>query len=430
MKKKCLYIRTDICEDFIAIGGSIGHSLGVINNFIDKFDVTVFFSMNSKILCLPSVVFYKLHIFPAFYLVRWRFWYLRWRLQCIFSTFSFFLQIIFYTYKQSFSFIYQRYSILNATGVLLSKYKKVPLVLEYNGSEAYWFEPRATDPWYHRWFSFKRLSYAIEAINVQHAHTIVAVSQALKDDLVARGVQAEKIIVNPNGVEENIFHGAYAMQKQNALRMQYHLEDTFVFGFIGTFGHWHGIEMLAEIIPALCDHYSQVRFFLIGDGSLRHFLEEKMASYIQKGLVILTGAIEQHKAPEYLSVCDAFLCPTRPNADGSRFFGSPTKLFEYMSMAKPVIASDLEQLTEILNPAFKVNNATDVSILQKQGVTNQIGILVPPLDAQGFVKACQLCLSLSDKERKKIGDNARNEVLQKYTWKKHVERIINHITCI
>lgn len=419
-----IYLRTDICRDLLNVGGSIGHTLGVIqklslNNSVFVFSSVFFQSLQNG----RKVSFRKLKNYPFFSFLRWRLNYLRWRLECIFSNIFFTLQIFFKMRDKKFYFIYQRYSVLNCSGVLLSWYKKIPLILEYNGSEAYWFNPLSIAPWWERKFAFKRLSYWIEDLNLKHAHQIVVVSQALKDDLVTRGVDQKKILVNPNGVEEKIFNEGRLMQERQTIRQQCGLEESFVFGFIGTFGHWHGIPMLEKIIPLICDKYKHAKFLLIGDGSLKALLESNLQEYIKNGSVVLTGKIEQHKAPEYLAACDAFLCPTAPNADGTRFFGSPTKLFEYMSMAKPVIASDLEQLSEVLAPGFKISEHTAAI---KLSVRSEVGILVPPLDVQGFVKACELCLSMSEADRKKLGENAREKVLAQYTWSKHVERIMEH----
>lgn len=419
-----LYLRTDVCLDDVNSGGSIGHSLGVIRNFKKQYRVLIYSSAMRNVFKDKNIFFNELKVWPIFILLRWRFNYLRWRLESFFSTFFFFFQIFPFLKKHKINFIYQRYSILNFTGVLLSWDKNIPLILEYNSSEAYWFKPLQSDPWYKRWFGFSRLSDWVEDLNLKYASQIVAVSQALKDDLISRGIDSEKILVNPNGVEEQTFSGAKLMKKRISIRERYNLEDSFVFGFIGTFGHWHGIGMLEKIIPVICKKHPKAKFLLIGNGSLREPLKIVIKKYIDNGQVILTGKIAQYLAPEYLAACDAYLCPTAPNADGTRFFGSPTKLFEYMSMAKPVIASDLEQLSEVLAPSFKVSKNTSVTSLV---VKNKVGVLVSPLDVQGFVKACELCLHMSKQEREELGENARDKVLKEYTWKKHVERILERI---
>lgn len=117
-----------------------------------------------------------------------------------------------------------------------------------------------------------------------------------------------------------------------------------------------------------------------------------------------------------------FLSPTKPNADGSRFFGSPTKLFEYMSLGKPVIVSDLEQLAEVVAPAIKTGQRCDV-------VANQVGLTVPPGDVAGFVGAVHAMVNADEASREKLGANARAKVLREYTWQKYVERIMEFSSC-
>lgn len=201
------------------------------------------------------------------------------------------------------------------------------------------------------------------------------------------------------------------------------LNKRYVFGFIGTFGPWHGINILKEIIPILVQKYPGMHFMLIGDGVLKKDLERYFEQLGIMAAVTFTGVVAQYKAPEYLATCDAYLCPTQPNPDGTRFFGSPTKLFEYMSMAKPIIASDLEQVGEILSPAFKITKNT-----QKLDVVDkEVGFLVDPLDIAGFIKACEWCYALPGSAQIKMGNNAREKVLDKYTWSQHVQRIVTRL---
>ncbi len=421
--RKFLYLRTDICANEITLGGSVGHTLGVLQGFqMCKYQPIVFSSAIQSVLKKKKYTHvYVLKPLPVF-LLRWRFNYLRWRLECFLSTLIFSFTVL-GCWKHSYVFVYQRYSILNFSGVLLSLFKGIPLVLEYNGSDAYWFDKTESDPWYERWFCFRRLSYGIERYNVKKAHTIIAVSQALKDDLIKQGIKQEKILVNPNGVDATVFDSSLYKEEKIMIRETYSLESKFVFGFIGTFGFWHGIEVLEKLIPEVVDKNQNVHFLLVGDGALKAGLEEKIRELGLAQFVTFTGKIAQDKAPHYLAVCDAFLCPTQPNKDGTRFFGSPTKLFEYMSMAKPVIASELEQLSEVISPAVRVNKDF---LHEYPTITNELGFLVDPLDSEGFVKACLLCAQMPEQDRAKMGVNARAKVLQQYTWEQHVKRIIDH----
>lgn len=419
-----LYLRTDICRDRVPLmaGGSVAHTLGVLHGFgvinsrLLIFSARRISSVAEQYACIKLRLPLWTYVFS-----RWKFWYLQWRLDAFYSSVSFFVQIIKNKETKKCTAIYQRYSILNCTGVLLKKYFRIPLILEYNGSEAYWFSPSRQEPWYIRWFAFQKISYFVERINLHDADRIVVVSQVLADDLVLKGIDTKKIIVNPNGVDQNIFNKDNLVMQKERLRSGFGLQGKYIFGFIGTFGHWHGINVLKEIIPPLVKKIENVHFLLIGDGVLKKDLEIYFQQLDLLHAVTFTGLIEQVQAPEYLAVCDAYLCPTQPNPDGTRFFGSPTKLFEYMSMGKPIIASDLEQVAEVVSPAFKVTGFTEnLSV-----VTTQVGFTVNPLDTLGFTKACELCFSLSEQDRDKIGKNAREKVLQQYTWVQHVQKIIN-----
>ncbi len=108
-------------------------------------------------------------------------------------------------------FIYQRMSIGNISGVTLSRRFKLPLVLEYNGSEAWvarnWGQPLV----------FQRLAEDTEECALRHAHLVVTVSDVLKDELIARGVEPERIVMYPNCIDPAMFDPA-RFGEQNAPR--------------------------------------------------------------------------------------------------------------------------------------------------------------------------------------------------------------------
>ena len=399
--KSILYLRTDLTTQKIVAGGSVAHTLGVIGGFLKK---------KIKIDCATSFMAEQIHglhpqdvqkLSVPRLLQR-----IPWRILSFILSFVYFFQAKKLVKKHAeITILYQRYSLLNCTGLLLRWWYSIPLILEFNGSE-YWID--------HNWsgksrFKFSWLVRLIERYNIRYADYIVVVSQVLKDNLLKEGVKAKKILVNPNGVNPDVYNAAVLTSSRACIRKKFHIDDMFVFGFVGTFSICHGINVLKDIIPSVVAQHPQVHFLLIGDGPLHRELEEYVyKKRVAKKHVTFTGMVPQHEARKFLAACDAFLSPTQPNKDGSRFFGSPTKVFEYMSMAKPIIASDLEQLTDI--------------------VKADGGILVKPGDKRGFVLAAQSLLKKDKHALDAMGECARKRVIERYTWDIHVQHILDFVT--
>jgi glycosyltransferase involved in cell wall biosynthesis len=184
-----------------------------------------------------------------------------------------------------------------------------------------------------------------------------------------------------------------------------------VFGFIGTFGPWHGAEVLARAFvqllsdaPALKD---RVRLLMIGDGPRRAATEAIIREARLSTAVHFTGRTRQEDGPAHLAACDVLLSPHVPNHDGTPFFGSPTKLFEYMAMGKPIIASRLDQIGEVL---------TD----------NVTALLVSPGDTDELAAAMRALLD-DPQRRARLGAAARREAVANHTWLEHTRRILDRL---
>jgi glycosyltransferase involved in cell wall biosynthesis len=106
----------------------------------------------------------------------------------------------------------------------------------------------------------------------------------------------------------------------------------------------------------------------------------------------------------------------------SRFFGSPTKLFEYMAMGGGIVASDLEQIGEVLSPALRANAV----LHDTTGVTTERAMLCTPGSLDEFV-AATLFLVRHPEIAVKLGINARNAIESEYSWARHVERLWSFI---
>lgn len=300
--------------------------------------------------------------------------------------------------KERISFVYQR-SALNAfAGIEYAMKKKIPFILEYNGSEI-WIAKN----WGNRDLKGLNISEKIERLTFEKADLITCVSRPLKQQLVEMGIDERKVIVTPNGVNTEMYRPDI---EGSELRKKYGIaEDKVVIGFIGTFGAWHGAEILAKAFVKLNEECPNVHLMMIGDGMKMAEVKEVISRNHLENVSTLTGIVPQKEGPKHLAICDILVSPTIKNPDGTPFFGSPTKLFEYMAMGKGIVASDLDQMSEILE-------------------NERTALLVEPNNVEDVAEAIMRLVNNQDL-REKLGRNAREEVCSKYTWKMHTERIIN-----
>jgi glycosyltransferase involved in cell wall biosynthesis len=196
--------------------------------------------------------------------------------------------------------------------------------------------------------------------------------------------------------------------------------------FIGTFGQWHGVDVLAETIRHLVEtaeawlRTRKVHFLFVGDGARRPAVEKILAEDRCQPYFTLAGLIPQEEAARCLASSDLLVSPHVPNSDGSRFFGSPTKLFEYMAMGKGIVASDLEQIGQVLRPALR---AYELSTTSPTPHGDSIAVLVKPGDTSSLSEGIRFLVDHPD-WRHHLGSNARRTVLGRYTWSHHVDAIL------
>jgi glycosyltransferase involved in cell wall biosynthesis len=326
---------------------------------------------------------------------------------------------------KSYDFIYQRLSVANYSGMKLSRAFGVPLVIEYNGSEVWVAQ---------NWGSglrFASLALRAEEQTLRAAHVVVTVSDVLRDELVARGIPRERIVSYPNCINPELFDPVrYSESDATALRLKHGIpRDAVLATFVGTFGPWHGAEVLARAIRQLAASRAdwlrehKLHFLFVGDGGRCAETKRILAEDVSKGHVTFAGLIPQAEAPRYLAASDVLLSPHVPNADGTKFFGSPTKLFEYMAMGKPIIASDLDQVGDVLKRGL---HAADLPTGQPAMDASEMAVLTVPGREDDIVKAL-VFLAGNSAWRKRLGVNARTEALAKYTWKHHVEAILTRL---
>ncbi len=237
------------------------------------------------------------------------------------------------------------------SGVLLRDELKVPLVLEFNGSEV-WAQRHWGEP-----LKLEALGNAVERVSLRHADLVVMVSQPLVEQAVALGAARERVLFYPNGIDPQVFDPArFTAQdaRARARGARRSRPTPALLTFVGTFGTWHGTDVLATAIRRLIDaerawlERQRVHFLYVGDGALAPKVRAILGDGTGAPFVTLAGTRPQAETPRTLAASDILLSPHVPNPDGTPFFGSPTKLFEYMAMAKPIVASDLDQIGWVL----------------------------------------------------------------------------------
>jgi glycosyltransferase involved in cell wall biosynthesis len=297
--------------------------------------------------------------------------------------------------------LYQRHGRFVFAGALLSRLMGIPLVLEYNASEdwmAKYWDPARFSPWL-------RLC---ERVSVKAASLIVVVSNPLKQELMGAGVPAERILVNPNAVDPEWFHphcGGTKLRQDLGFR-----SADIIVCFVGTFSYWHGVAVLEQTIGSLLEKHQvasgQLKFLLVGDGPLAPQLRNALEPYARHGLVTFTGAIPHGSVRAHLDAADVLVSPHVPMPGGGPFFGSPTKLFEYMAMGKAIAASALDQIADVLEDG-------------------RTALLVKPGDADELAEAIQR-LAADAQLRLELGHNARETALARHTWRQNAKRVLEY----
>jgi glycosyltransferase involved in cell wall biosynthesis len=241
-----------------------------------------------------------------------------------------------------------------------------------------------------------------EQLNLNAATRIFVVSEVERRNLEKRGVNSDKIVINPNGVDPSTFHpGTGGTELRPKLGLT---SDEVVVGFVGTFGPWHGVLVLAEAIKATPGDL-HLRFLMVGSGSLHAEVRRMLSDDTNVRRVIFTGPVAHKEVPALLDACDILVSPHVPLTDGSEFFGSPTKLFEYMAMEKAIVASRLGQIGDVLSDG-------------------DTALLIEPGDPAELASA--ICrLAESPELRKHLGKKARETVIQKHTWKHNAQRVLD-----
>jgi glycosyltransferase involved in cell wall biosynthesis len=413
--RRVLYLNSNLWFGLKA-SGSVAHVAGVVNGFVENGYEVDFFGPGEAPLLDPAVHVHKLPA-PMPLALRQEANVQRFQRRAV-------MDVVRHG-SPPYAFLYQRSSLGSYAGVSASRRLGAPLVLEYNGSEV-WTAKR-----WGRGLRYENIALNAEEASLRQATLVVTVSDVLRDELLERGVEPERVIAYPNGVDPDRYRPSLLTDDERARLRERHgiAPEALVAGFIGTFGQWHGVDVLARAIVRLADvdpgifQHHGLHFLLVGDGLRMTEVDEILRDRAVAKHVTLTGLVPQDEGARYLAASDILLSPHVPNADGSRFFGSPTKLFEYMAMGRAIVASELEQIGDVLRPGLRVG---ELPAGPPPADTAELAVLAKPGDVDELVAAIAWIVEQPE-WRERLAVNARARVLERHTWRHHVDAVLERL---
>jgi glycosyltransferase involved in cell wall biosynthesis len=230
------------------------------------------------------------------------------------------------------------------------------------------------------------------------ADLVVTLGGAMRDEIAARGVPAEKILIVPNAVSAE-FLGP--LPDAGPLRAQLGLTpQEYVVGVVSTLVPHEGIGTLLEATAILRARGLPVRALIVGDGPERPALQRQAAQAGLAGAAVFTGRVPAAKVRQFHALLDVFVVPRTP--DRVCQLVTPLKPIEAMASGLCVVTSEVKALAEIV----------------KQEVT---GMQTVPQDPVSLAD-CLEHLLYSPDIRRKLGDNAREWVARDRTWAHNAAR--------
>lgn len=298
------------------------------------------------------------------------------------------LYLFSYCWRYHPDILYSRHSLFSFTPPVIAKILRIPLIVEMNGlimDEIHVAKNSHFEMIVAKWS---------ETINCTAAWRIVAVTHSIKTTLEGR-YQRDDILVIPNGANTALFRPMDMEISRTYLSLDTHARYVC---FVGNLAAWQGVEYIVRAAPDVLRVHPDIRFLIVGDGTLKNELIELTRQYHVSGAFIFTGSVVYDNVPLYINASEICLVPKKPIQSGY----SPLKLYEYMACSKPVIATRTDGF-EILENV-------------------QAGILINP-ENSGEIQNAICTLIENSSLREQMGARGRAYVEKNHSWSRVAQKV-------
>ncbi|MBN2462605.1 MAG: glycosyltransferase family 4 protein [Dehalococcoidia bacterium] len=242
----------------------------------------------------------------------------------------------------------------------------------------------------HRLIPFKPLQFIGEILEhkiLRQADRMLTINDKLKEYVINAGAAANKTHVIRAGIDVEQFKPSVSIGN---LRKQYGLKETdTVLFFMGWLYHFSGLKEVAQKLAK--ETNKNLKLLIVGEGDAFRDLKQIAEKYNLQDRIILTGQRLYIEMPSFIAASDICLLPAYP-WEKTMHDIVPIKLYEYMAMKKPVIATRLP------------------GVMKEFGKSNGVVYVNKPEDVINKAKSL-----VKDGKIGELGDKARKFV-QKYSW--------------
>ena len=197
----------------------------------------------------------------------------------------------------------------------------------------------------------------LDAHSLKRFDSIVSVSKAVSEDLRIRGINEKKITLIYNGIKISKYRQTYDISE---IRNKYGVDDkAFMIGAVGRLTPVKGYTYLIEAMSLVIKEITNCHLFIAGEGPSRDHLESQIEKSNLQNRVKLLGYVNDIDL--FLAAIDLFVMPSLTE-------GLPISLLEAMAASKPVLASAVGGMPEVIE-------------------NTDVGVLVPPADPSALAES-------------------------------------------
>ena len=286
--------------------------------------------------------------------------------------------------------VYERYAVLQSLGWVFGR-SGTPWILETNGLYS---DEAKTE---RNSLVLTGVARRLEVFAYGRCDVLVCVSQPLKNLVVREiGIPEDKILVVPNGVDASFFDPVRHEPRR--------LFEGFTIGFVGSLLAWQGLDRLLRAVAALRETGLPVCVAVVGDGPAREGWEKLARELgLSEEAVRFVGRATLDEVPGYIAGFDAGFSGQQGMKIGAMYH-SPLKLYEYLSMGKPIIATRYDDARNLVRDTA-------------------VGFLFEPGDTEDLQRALREAYEARE-TFPEAGRRAREEVLRRHSWEARLREMI------